>query len=1091
MAGSSSHISNKSRGSSLVTTLLVIVILTIIVTAFLQSMTAERQTSRSYLNRYRADLAAQSAASSAQNLMRWLFQNYPDSCTTWATLSQTRGTAFYFRKLKGGTTGALPKDHSPSIEIDALLLASGAVPVISSPDDPNGSQFDEAHVFPSTGTGSEAGLTTDNSVNLNRNGWIGGPIDKTTQEIRARWVDILENPALPRDDSIDTSTGRAKNGVVARYAFWIEDESFRLDVNETGDTPRQGDTRGVDPEEVDLQPAMDAAGTTNFAPALVSLRNSMPDKQFLSASQINFADGNGSKNTYDKLKFFVTDASGTLNLTRGGVKRLNINTVVSDTQDAETIRQQLDRIVAAIGNPYAIPSDSQHKSMSDFGQRFYLSGTKTASLLNGYSVDTSPSFNHADIYMQKLAANMRDFVDSDSQPTIVGNLNQIFDPSRYSSGDFPVKKAGKPNATDMIGFNPEGNGPDQSDTVAVGKEAVPGLNEYAYRVRLISMNPPSYTAANPSAQYELEDSHYFEFFNPTDKPIKVSDLYGKNANPAPFLLIANQLGYGTAGGTDIPAGRIIEIPLESFVDGNGQPLVEFPAGKAIVLTNDSNPEKSLAASGVNVASFYRPNSAAAEAIKSRRHFNGTTYDKLSSSPRMFRVMAQFGTSAGRTGSGGSDYDAQVMIGNGDGVIESFTALPLPAAGSLSIKYDNGATSPPSASAKWFQGGSLKGNANAIDVGTASGDPRSLNEQMSIYRYVSGRTEDITRFLTSGLDSGLPGTSTFGKFSNTYLNPPGWPDYAPTNIDSATTAYGRIANSKLDSIGRLGDVYDPSRRGNPSAAKSDVVYARGGGRTLRIGQAERWAGTSGTAAPVFGFWDGKQESVSRNRTAWRLTDIFSTTDAMELPGRININSVARDGGVAMKAALYKFKFGSTPTADAGLAGKDLNIDAFIDALKKRFPSSTSNDPRRDNPFWERGELSELQADAQQPASDGVFNAGTLITGTNMKNVLDRNREELVRRSVELLTTKGNVFRVYCIGESVAKNINGELRVMSRQRLKVTFAVEPIFDSTLPDDDKFDGLAELASGAAPSDAEAASKRFRQPDDYKIRVLSVNTL
>lgn len=52
-------------GSALISTMLVLTILTIIVVAFLQSMTVERQTARSYLNRLRAELAAQAALSEA------------------------------------------------------------------------------------------------------------------------------------------------------------------------------------------------------------------------------------------------------------------------------------------------------------------------------------------------------------------------------------------------------------------------------------------------------------------------------------------------------------------------------------------------------------------------------------------------------------------------------------------------------------------------------------------------------------------------------------------------------------------------------------------------------------------------------------------------------------------------------------------------------------------------------------------------------------------------------------------------------------------------------------------------------------------
>jgi len=59
--------SGNIRGSALVTTLLVIVVLTVIVTAFLQSMSIEQRTARSYLNRYKAELAAEAGLATAIN----------------------------------------------------------------------------------------------------------------------------------------------------------------------------------------------------------------------------------------------------------------------------------------------------------------------------------------------------------------------------------------------------------------------------------------------------------------------------------------------------------------------------------------------------------------------------------------------------------------------------------------------------------------------------------------------------------------------------------------------------------------------------------------------------------------------------------------------------------------------------------------------------------------------------------------------------------------------------------------------------------------------------------------------------------------
>src|SRR5207248_8258713 len=107
--------------------------------------------------------------------------------------------------------------------------------------------------------------------------------------------------------------------------------------------------------------------------------------------------------------------------------------------------------------------------------------------------------------------------------------------------------------------------------------------------------------------------------------------------------------------------------------------------------------------------------------------------------------------------------------------------------------------------------------------------------------------------------------------------------------------------------QLGDIFDPVRTKGDS---SNILLSRSGGRTLKIGQPERF---DATINPT-GLWDGNSSSASREWTAWRLTDIFSTTDLVQLDGRVNINGVNRDGGADLKAALYGYSFQPVPDAD---------------------------------------------------------------------------------------------------------------------------------------------------------------------------------
>jgi hypothetical protein len=120
-----------------------------------------------------------------------------------------------------------------------------------------------------------------------------------------------------------------------------------------------------------------------------------------------------------------------------------------------------------------------------------------------------------------------------------------------------------------------------------------------------------------------------------------------------------------------------------------------------------------------------------------------------------------------------------------------------------------------------------------------------------------------------------------------------------------------------------------------------------------------------------------------------------------------------------------------------------------------------------PFWERGEISELP----------IFNTGNIPT--QMSNVFDRGREELVRRSIEMITTRGSVFTVYAIGQTlqVASSVTN---VLSTARLRQTFQLEPKFQFTGDyGNDSF----------SPAQSLRVTRRFSAPTNYTVRVLATS--
>ncbi len=106
---------------------------------------------------------------------------------------------------------------------------------------------------------------------------------------------------------------------------------------------------------------------------------------------------------------------------------------------------------------------------------------------------------------------------------------------------------------------------------------------------------------------------------------------------------------------------------------------------------------------------------------------------------------------------------------------------------------------------------------------------------------------------------------------------------------------------------------------------------------------------------------------------------------------------------------------------------------------------------------------------------IFNTGTdLATGVNTPTTNDRGREELFRRLVELTTTRGNIFTVYAVGQSlIPPQPGGTVPIItSTSQIKVTFRIDPVWNGGTPTD--------------PFDPSAVTARLRKPDKYAIKIL-----
>ena len=681
-----------------------------------------------------------------------------------------------------------------------------------------------------------------------------------------------------------------------------------------------------------------------------------------------------------------------------------------------------------------------------------------------------------------------------------------------------------------------------------------------------------------SHSFDLRFDYYLEFWNMGDRDIYASPASSNGSSPnlhGASVLITNQgpweLTYDTrpgyteygsflCDGSDPNAlangesETDLEIDLTSGVTTvNGQAAtaggVCFKAGSMTVVTTDPNWAKYIFASPTgqtsptktawtNFVNPYATNGAVTyycpNFIKGNNHYTGanTIPPYHRGIEQKFRDPYTY------------DYETEVSLINSNGYLDSApyalaehyygtTWYSDTAVGYTDYSYSS----------------SLIGNyadTNLNDRGQSVpprisqlGDPRTNNEQLS-FTAPYGPT-------TIGADQshyfyGLNSEATLG-FCNLSQKPDAspigtqigypWPDYTtlPTGQFSTSTitppmnainAPMVVADGPLTSIGQLGDVFDPARL---PGAPGMIALSRGGGRTFKIGQRDDlYSGDpSGNNAST-----NSRDAVPASNAwaAWRLADVFSVDDPIELPARININGIQRDNGAALLAAFNGFTFQpATNSADplihgdqhssvssANIAGKAFDttstskgysqlVNQMVTRLQNTSPTNpvgTSGAYVPSGPFFERGELGELgdSTKALFGMSDPLgtsqsSGAGTaLVDQVDMYKTYDHSREELVRRISEMICTRGDTFTVYTVGQSILQTSpTAPMKVTGTQRLRVTFRLVPKMSDGSDFHPGYTLVNNQIQPVVPKDL-IDGNRFTKPDHYNAQVLSVGT-
>lgn len=1135
----------RAAGTSLLLTLVVLSAIVVLLVMLSRLVTVERRVTQSYSELLRAEMAAKAGAAEASSILVELFSKHPDSVTFWDPNmggTTTPGTVFMYRDTP-------PNEEYPGSATAEVRPNIYAIPLLS------GASVQQYYPANNYVQSLPSATTTDPGPGLSKpyldinqpkrfgtrgqTGWIGtlpGAATlpgKASLEIRVPWVQVLKDPTQPENLSIDPATRLRKNPPVIRYAWWVEDESFKLNVNSSkgttrGDMLAETNASGLLKPKPSLQGLFSAAVAEGVAQARDQLSGT--GSMMLSTSQIAHSatvpTGSTPAEFAESYRYLFTTSSSGLDQSRTGARRFNLNEAVKSSYDGLPLNSQGETDLSAGDAPGKIQraqgqiSSAIASSSPRYGQRFYrTNATPIVPTPSNYAanpprnnatqVKSTAADPHQAIYLKKLSANLFDYISPFRNPSVIDSAGNV-------AMGLPLHSLHELDLN-MSSLN------QVSPLLAVGKKALPYLTEYVMHARhvtsdvsasLMALYPSPPLPVAPNREFRIDIDHYFEFWNPTDRDIAPAS---GDLGPSPVLVMQHQPPISAANndpryaGADVPEGRAFEIKLDGTFYKNSSTTPEpisFEAGKLTIITTD--PDWAAHAKNLKIAStanvfaataLYAPGtttrcdtgisqpphkaevwsgdvpSVVTSTVTNVRTYVLPCFYKDDGYPEIQMGPDNYVTKAGRL--------PKMLIANAYGLLTANLSLAVEGQSgkkNLIAFKDKGNRANPELNN--FKGSFVAGPLLGGD------DPRaSLDALVLDLNSESGSGMKINGMIT---DPDNMGASDVKKDSNLGTWPGAlnfWPtDFTPTTQGN-TSAAMVAARKPMLSIGELGNVIDPLRYG---AAGQDILTRRGGGRTLTVGQPDVvWNGTrSATASEAEMSF---QTSRSRNWTAWRLADVFTVNPEAELQGPskmgvtglYNPNGILRDQGLVLKTLLAGLRFETGSASDPALQAAQLNTTKMEEELLKNLSATQSQAadpggpalakylaqrlmrdyPTRFSPLWERGEISQLELFSPTATKNQIK------TGATTSTLLDRGREELSRRLIDLLTVKGNTFSIYVVGQSLGAN--GEPVATKAQR--VLIRLHPKFDPPLEDDFN------------PNDATEVEKRFRKPDKYDVEILS----
>ncbi|MGI8889934.1 MAG: hypothetical protein ACR2G0_04020 [Chthoniobacterales bacterium] len=902
--------SRRDSAFALAVTLVLLALIVIVLVAYLANTRSDRSTASIYAYRLRAAMFAESGLAAATKLLadNTRYGNYVTAMPAPFPSPAQCYTELYRPTDPADTKVAKADDFLQLTNAAGVILTSRATTTAISQVDPR----PVPEMIPSAGpfAMTDPGFTTADSYDFNQ-------IVRLGSNASGRLVRPSPTPAYGQWVRVRNSD----NELTGRYAFFMEDESMKTNVNVTGNNLASGFNLRINDltlplpapapatqlEEVDPAAVLPLADNRNAADAALTGVTAAGSRL---PSRSSLALLNEWSSNFSDYAHLITALSKDDQTTAKGWQRMDLNAVVAAaTTNADKIAVA-QRVADWIRDAWTGPA---------------ISGLKS------YQMFDDPRLR------LQIAANIIDYIDADNTPTDLGNYPSI--------GVFPVNPAEYP---------------------VIGIEKIP----YLVAVEIIY----EASGSNGVTTATLKTKIQFRFMNMYESDL---DLVGS-------------------------LGRI-EVQGVPIVSRNGATVLDVSTTNYVIpfaSLTPVTPGNTIIPAGVDGDSVSGAKTFTTDWLVNQSvSFNGAGTVKP--------VLLAGGITVKEFGPGGERVDdtaiATNLISTGynyNGSSSTGDFLKDSTNGALQIASINTLYQVPT------------GTTTAINTG----DPRVRGTILNNRWYNISRSDATTPSDTNRIAAYIDKAEIANR---TYALD--WYDW----VGNRPLAFHR--NGPLRSVGELGN----------------VTAAEYPWRTIYLQYPERLPNTT-QIGPLTEIPQRRNGSVD-----YILMDLFCTQTSQPRAGAVNINTQQRVATQQhpLGSLFLAESIGSLPGPTPIQNISQTVVDRFCDAtgsgtISPIFSRRTAVGPPADNtpvrPFFQIGELASVLSRMVNTSSGGsttgtpvrsAVSYSALRPTSGTANGADRNfrsdiyAEQEYREVSDSITTRGNVFRVLYVGQSV-KDLNAD-------------------------------------------------------------------